>query len=241
MSLGLFYANKNSRKERFAVETAVALPDCFTVKQQTENHMATYHVSLSFAQLPDSELDEFTGAVVAGLTGNAAFPTPAVSIADLTAAQTAFENAMTAMSQGGTQATATKNAAREALVALLRTEANYVQLAGKNDLPTLLSSGFLVNSTSKTQSPLSTPTIVGIDNEMSTQLVARVEGVDNARAYEAQVKNGGGWLPAGIFTQSRRMILTNLTPGTTYSVQVRAVGGSTGYSDWSDPVSHMAM
>ncbi|MGH7976559.1 MAG: fibronectin type III domain-containing protein [Limisphaerales bacterium] len=36
-------------------------------------------------------------------------------------------------------------------------------------------------------------------------------------------------------------MLTDLTPGAMYSVQVRAVGGSTGYSDWSDPVSHMAM
>jgi hypothetical protein len=195
-------------------------------------------------------LDEFTGAVVAGLTGNTAFPTPAVSIADLTAvsiadltaAQTAFEDAMTAMSQGGTQATADKNAKRDALVALLRTEAQYVQLNGKNDLPTLLSSGFQVNSTNTAQSPLDTPSIVQITNEMSTQLVVRVQGVDNARAYEAQVKNGtGGFLPAGTFTQSRRMILTGLTPGQNYTVQVRAVGGSTGYSDWSDPVSHMAM
>ena len=30
-------------------------------------------------------------------------------------------------------------------------------------------------------------------------------------------------------------------PGVTYTVQVRGVGGTTGYSDWSDPVSHMAM
>jgi hypothetical protein len=44
-----------------------------------------------------------------------------------------------------------------------------------------------------------------------------------------------------LFTQARRMVLTNLTPGTTYAVEVRAIGGSTGYSDWSDPVSHMAM
>ncbi len=204
--------------------------------------MPTYHVSLGFAQLPDSDLDEFTGAVVAGLTGNPAFTTPAVSIADLTAAQTAFEDAMTAMAQGGTQATADKNAKRDALVALLRTEAQYVQLNGKNDLPTLLSSGFQVNSTNTAQSPLDTPSIVQITNEMSTQLVVRVQGVDNARAYEAQVKNGtGGFLPAGTFTQSRRMILTGLTPGQNYTVQVRAVGGSTGYSDWSDPVSHMAM
>ncbi|HZF02224.1 MAG TPA: fibronectin type III domain-containing protein [Methylomirabilota bacterium] len=203
--------------------------------------MPIYHVSLSFAQLPDAQLDEFTGAVVASLTGNAAYPTPAVSIADLSAAQTAFEAAMTAMAQGGMQATAAKNDARAKLVALLRQEANYVQLTGKNDLPTLLSSGFQASSTNNTQSPLDTPGILGLDNGMSTQLVARVQGVINAKAYEAQVKNGGGWTPAGVFTQSRRMVLAGLTPGQIYAVQVRAVGGSTGYSDWSDPVSHMAM
>ena len=159
--------------------------------------MAIYHVLLNFAQLPDSDLDEFTSGVVAGLTGNPAFSTPAVSPADLSAAQTAFEDAMTAMTQGGTQATAVKNNARAALMALLRKEASYVQLTGANDLAVLLSSGFLVNSTNRTKSPLDTPNIVEIDNGMTTQLVVRAQGVDNARAYEAQVKNGGGWQPAG--------------------------------------------
>jgi hypothetical protein len=57
-----------------------------------------------------------------------------------------------------------------------------------------------------------------------------------------QIKSGtGNYQPAGVFTQARRMVLTNLIPGTTYTIQVRAVGGSTGHSDWSDPVSHMAM
>jgi len=108
--------------------------------------------------LPDTELDEFAGEIIAGLTGNPAFTTPEVPIADLEAAQTAFEEAMTAMAQGGTQATATKNNARGALVALLRTEASYVQLKGNNDLPTMLSSGFLVNNTNTAQSPLDTRT-----------------------------------------------------------------------------------
>jgi 2,4-dienoyl-CoA reductase-like NADH-dependent reductase (Old Yellow Enzyme family) len=82
----------------------------------------------------------------------------------LTAAQTAFEDAMTAKLQGGQQATALKNQTRLALVKLLRKEANYVQLTADNDLPTMLSSGFLVNSNSRTQSPLDTPNIVSIDN-----------------------------------------------------------------------------
>jgi hypothetical protein len=57
--------------------------------------------------------------------------------------------------------------------------------------------------------------------------------VTNARAYEVQYKNGGGWLPAGIFTQARRIEINGLTPGSAYTVQVRAIGGSTGYSDWT--------
>jgi hypothetical protein len=54
-----------------------------------------------------------------------------------------------------------------------------------------------------------------------------------------QTKNGGGWTPAGVFPQTRGIVLPGLTPGQIYSVQARAIGGSTGYSDWSDPVSHM--
>ncbi|MGN6554051.1 MAG: fibronectin type III domain-containing protein [Verrucomicrobiota bacterium] len=34
--------------------------------------------------------------------------------------------------------------------------------------------------------------------------------------------------------------MEGLIPGTLYSIQVRGIGGSTGTSDWSDPVSHMA-
>ena len=31
------------------------------------------------------------------------------------------------------------------------------------------------------------------------------------------------------------------TGGTIYSLQVRAIGGATGYSDWSETVSHMSL
>ena len=37
------------------------------------------------------------------------------------------------------------------------------------------------------------------------------------------------------------MPVGGLMPGGNYQFQVRAVGCSTGYSDWSDPVSHMSM
>ncbi len=45
----------------------------------------------------------------------------------------------------------------------------------------------------------------------------------------------------GVFTNSRGIIVPDLTPGTVYNLQARAIGGTTGYSDWSDPVSRRAM
>lgn len=37
------------------------------------------------------------------------------------------------------------------------------------------------------------------------------------------------------------MVVDELTAGANYVFQFGAVGGSTGYSDWSDPVGHMSM
>ena len=183
--------------------------------------MKPQHVSLSLAQLPDAELGDFTLSVSTRITGNAA---------------------IAAAAGGGIQATATKNSAREALIVQLRQVANYVQGAANNDLPTLLSSGFDATSTNTSQSPLDKPVILRIENEVSTELLVRLTPITNARAYELRtsVNGNGGWHQAGVFTQARRVPLTALTPGTTYNVSARAVGGSTGYSDWSDPVSHMA-
>ena len=45
----------------------------------------------------------------------------------------------------------------------------------------------------------------------------------------------------GLFTNFRNMPLNNLAPGTSYQVHVRAIGGSTGYGDWSGSVRHMGM
>ena len=40
--------------------------------------------------------------------------------------------------------------------------------------------------------------------------------------------------------QARKITLPGLTPGQVYSVQSRAIDGSTGQSDWSDPTSHIS-
>jgi len=203
--------------------------------------MSTYRTSLAFARLADAALNSYAETVITKMTGNPGFTTPLISLTVFTTAQTAFSESIVAAMQGGKQATATKNAARDTLLGLMRQQAAYVQSIAGDDLPLLLSAGFEAASTNRAQVPLSKPVVDQVDNPMSTQLGVRLKPVYTARAYEVRMSYGtSGWQAVGVFTQSR-VVIPDLTPGTTYKLQARAIGGSTGYSDWSDPVSHMAM
>ena len=73
-------------------------------------------------------------------------------------------------------------------------------------------------------------------------MIARVDAVKNAKMYEGRIRlNDGDWLPSVFEGDSQRIIFSGLTRGKDYTAEVRALGGSTGESDWSDPSSHMAM
>jgi hypothetical protein len=200
----------------------------------------TYKVSLDFANYSDPELDEFGGNSVTCLTGNTAFPNPPVKPADLDTQVSAFRDAIQAALPGGIQLTAAKNAKREIVLTSLRQNAYYVQTIASADLDMLLSSGYFAISTNRSSVPLDKPAITAIENPASTQLLVRVTPVVNARSYHMQTGTNGTWQDAGIHLQARRIVLPGLTPGTVYNVRVRAIGGSTGSSDWSDPQSHIS-
>ncbi len=209
-----------------------------------------YRVSKDFIKYSDSDLDEFANQIITSMSGNPAFPNPPNPMSppgppdvtpDITSLMERFRDAIAAAT-GDPQDTAAKNKAREALEDGLRKDANYVESLASHDLETLLSSGYYANSTNHAQSPLDQPVIVDIENLETTQLLVRLTPVVNARSYQVQTNtNGNGtWTDAGIYTQARRIVLGSLTPGTTYNVRARAIGGSTGSSAWSVPASLMA-
>lgn len=202
-----------------------------------------HRVALSFAQYSDGDLSDFSNAVIAGLTGNVTlFPAPTVTTAALQDLATTFAQAVVAAANRGRLETAEKNKVRGELIAALRQDAAYVQSLTGTDLPGLLSSGYLAASTNTTAMPLPKPVVDNIDNIQSTKLMMRLKPIPNYRAIEARrkLRAASEYEAAGIFTKAARIMQENLVPGSTYDFQFRAVGGSTGYSDWSDPVSHMA-
>ena len=220
----------------------------------TSKRMPQLRVLLGFGNMADHTLEETAQAVSAGLYGNAAFPVaPPVTKAALDAARAAFSTAIAAAKQGGPADTADKNNKRDILIDLLRKLAGYVQANHGNNLANLLSSGFHAVSMNRAQSQLDAPIISDILNGLTGQLLPGIAPIANANGYEARyaalgAPAAGGaagapgpWQAGGVFSNTRDIAVNALTPGTIYAIQIRALGGSTGYSDWSDPVQHMSM
>ncbi len=191
-------------------------------------------VALSFATLPNDQLNSFVILVLACLKTNPLFPTPPITLVALGALLDAYQQAMTAAAIGGQMDTAALKEARDTLVAALRQIAGYIQSLGLTNESDVLSSGYdIIVSGKNTPTPLSQPAI-DLDNSMSAQLGVKLSAVPNAKAYQVQFSIGtGAWTDLGIFPNTRNIVIPNTTPGTTYSVRVRAVGGSTQYSPWS--------
>jgi hypothetical protein len=184
------------------------------------------------------------GGIITGLTGNPSFPSPPVDLKTVQAAVDDLNAALAAQLNGGPAATAEKKNKQAALIGLLRRLRLYVDDRCGNDLSVLLSSGFQAAVTTRVRSPLANPSILKLSLGNSTELVLKVTPIAHAKCYEvrsAVVCEGtpGPWQAAGMFTNSRSMTIEGLTPGTTYMFQVRAIGGSTRYSDWSNTVSRM--
>jgi len=193
-------------------------------------------VALYFAAYSDTELNSFASLSVSCLKTNPLFPNLPVDPAALEALQVDFAAKITAAQQGNRVDTAKKNEARRVLIVALRQNAAYVQSLGLTDLGDVLSSGYDVVSTNKTQSPLTTP-VFSLDNSFPGQITVALTAVVNAKSYQVQSSIGDGpWQELGIFPNTRGIILPGLTQATLCNMRVRAIGGSTQYSQWGATV-----
>ena len=206
-------------------------------------------VSLAYKYMPAAMILALLGWVIKCMTGNTSFPKPPIPLVaavppdpdaplDMTTRMTVLDAAIKNAVGGGQIQTAAKNAALASAFEGLDANAFYVQTIARTNLAMMLTSGYQAASTNHGQSPLATPSITGIDNDTSTQLDVHVSPITNAGGYEAQICTGtGAWTTVKFSTQARTITLTGLTTGTVYQVRVRALGGSTGQSDWSMPGS----
>ena len=203
----------------------------------------TIRVAVSFARFNKDHLNCFAMLVLLCLRNNPLFPNPKVSLADLGALLTAYQDAMSAATLGGPKDSAAFREARGALVRALRQIVAYIHSLGLTKESDVLSSGFDLAVWNTRQTPLTTPVLGRLDNSVSTQLTLKMRAVANAKAYEVQFSADGGqtWQRLGIYPHTQGIVMTGLTPGVVYALRVRAVGGSTRYSGWSNGISGMAL
>jgi hypothetical protein len=201
----------------------------------------TVRVALSFATYSKDQLNSFAILAIVCLKNNLLFPNLPVAIAALSALQAAYQDAMNAAAMGGHKDTTVMLEARDALVAALRQIAAYIQSLNLTESQ-VLTSGFDVIVWSKTKITIVAPTGISLDNSITTQLGVSLQAVAGAKAYYVQFSADGGktWLDVGIWPNTKGIVITNLTPGTIYSVRIRAIGGSTQYGPWSATISLMA-
>ena len=204
---------------------------------------------MTYKRLPVHAVPPFAGWIVVCMSGNAAFAKPPIPYVpavppdpngplDMTTRVTNLQTAIKNYEDGGSQALNARNLALAVVIEGLDALAFYVQTVARFNLPLLLASGFQARSNNHAQSKLDTPIITGIDNDSPTTLDVHVTSIANALNYEVQICIGtADWKTVIFSPQARTITLTGLTTGTVYNVRVRALGGSTGQSDWSMPGS----
>ena len=211
--------------------------------------MAAKHIRVLLPRntQPDHDVEEVGGSVLANVYNNKNFNALPVDQPMLQAALTDFTASIAATLQGGSQATNEKNKKKHELVALLRKLGLYVQANSNEDPAILTSSGFHAASRIRIRGPLPKAVIAAVVNGHTTQLLATVETIPKAAAYElyfASVGNDGAigeWKHVVTVTSPRQIPVDDLKPGATYAFKARAVGGTNGYGDFSDPVTHMSL
>ena len=160
----------------------------------------------------------------------------------------AFAAAIADAKDGGKKALTLRNHIGAELVRMLRVLAFYVELNCKDDMNIFLTSGFTPRSTTHAApQPLAPTTVLSVDQGISGEFKVSMKSVRRAKNYQArsgQVGAGGAtpttWSIVTVPNAKTAVVISGLTPGATYAIQVRAYG-PLGYTEWSDSAVRMAI
>jgi len=181
--------------------------------------------------------------VFQALNGNSKFPNPPFDLVTFKSGIDTYSTLVTDAADGGKKAITAKNKQRDLMDSQYAQLGHYVEAVSNGDPAIFATSGFLTAPTERVlPQPLPPASIDWIDRGAVTgSVVVKVKGLPKAINYslEYAVVTIPGTLPTS-WTQltlpgSKKVTISNLTPGANYAFQVRALG-RLGYTDWSDPI-----
>ena len=202
------------------------------------------NIKLSLTRLSVLALLALLRNVIAKMTGNAFFTTPAVTMVAMDGQADALEAAIEAATDGSKEARILRDVEVAKAQAMLRIQADYVRTICAGNEAMLISSGFQMATV---PTPVGLPNAPLIKSVRMTGETGQVEvrwnsqrGVDSCNVFITMQNpaEGAVWVHAGTTTKSR-ITLNDLESYKPVWIGVRAVGAA-GTSAMSDPVIGIA-
>lgn len=195
-----------------------------------------------FDKLADSDLLAKANNIHTGINGNASFPTPTPTLAQLQTGIDAFSTALAVAQTGSPLERAVKNQKKQDLIALLHTLGNYVQFTANGDVVVAQSSNFDTNKPLSPAPPVTPPANLQLaDGENSGDMVLSFDRVLGAKSYIYQctpdplTENSQWESKTGTV---KKAIFSNLEAAKRYWFRVMAVGIN-GQGVYSEVVSRI--
>jgi hypothetical protein len=202
--------------------------------------------ALGVNRLPDGDLLSRLHSAHDGMSDNPAYPSPPVKLADFKTGINAFTTAVAAALDGGKAAIIERNKCRNDVMVMYRLLGHYVEGACNNDMKTFVSSGFAPALRQRIPpQPVSAPSIFKVEQGTTGQFLVAIQPAAGAKSYElrcapAPAGATANWTTTSVVSTRPATAINNLTPGTIYVFQVRALG-KLGFSDWSASVERMVI
>ena len=200
-------------------------------------------VSRAFGRYNAAHLVTFFQNIINLVTGNVPFagikPTPAEAQTALDDLKAKNEAAM----NGGKLEKMAEAEARLSFLVIGRQWANYVESNCGGVISVLLSSGFEARKAPTPPTTPETPADLRVNYTDTTgRLRVLFKGKRSNRNYALQYSESadGPWIDLPL-SSSTRVDVNGLTPGKTYWFRVQAIGVKGMSSDWSSPISKMAI
>ena len=187
----------------------------------------------------DPDLLKQLNAVHDGMNGNSAFSTPPVDMPTFKSGIDTLTVLVTDAEDGGKKAISAKNKQREEMIKHYTLLGHYVEAASNDDPAVFHTSGFILATTTRTSpQPLPPASFEWIDRgPLTGQVVVKPKKLPTALSCDVRYGVEVNGAPPATWTTvtipgSKKWTITNLTPGTNYTFQVRALG-RLGFTDWS--------
>lgn len=182
---------------------------------------------IDFHAFADAKFLQTTRAAIIKMTANANFPNVVPTAANMATAADDFEEAMAIASTGNRDAIASKNAQKNTLQGMMRSWGLYVNQLSDGNIGMLIGSG-LPTTKEPAPSVLGVPENLVINQAVNPGSVeVSFKAVDKAINYRyewAQNPITATTVWQGTGSSMRKMVISNLEPGTNYWFRVRAYG-----------------